>query len=69
MIAEVQIVLFRFPKTGLQSGKLRHALVVRKLPDTSAEIDVFWLPAKGRKTILISPMEQARLMHRQVAGK
>ena len=37
--------------------------------DTSAGIDVFWLPAKGRKTILISPVEQARLMHRLVAGK
>jgi beta-lactamase class D len=37
--------------------------------DTSAGIDVFWLPAKGRKTILISPMEQAQLMHRLVAGK
>jgi len=37
--------------------------------DTSAGIDVFWLPAKGRKTILISPVEQAQLMHRLVAGK
>jgi beta-lactamase class D len=37
--------------------------------DTSAGIDVFWLPAKGRKTILISPLEQAQLMHRLVAGK
>lgn len=32
--------------------------------DTSAGIDVFWLPAKGRNTILISPVEQAQLMHR-----
>ena len=31
--------------------------------DISAGIDVFWLPAKGRKTILISPVEQAQLMH------
>lgn len=32
MIAEGQIVLFRFPETGQQSRKLRPALVVRKLP-------------------------------------
>ena len=30
--------------------------------DTSAGIDVFWLPSKGRKTILISPTEQAQLV-------
>jgi mRNA interferase MazF len=32
MIAEGQIVLFRFPQTDQQSGKLRPAVVVRKLP-------------------------------------
>ncbi len=32
MIAEGQIVLFRFPQTDNQLGKLRPALVVRKLP-------------------------------------
>ena len=32
--------------------------------DISAGIDVFWLPSKGRQTILISPMEQARLIQR-----
>ena len=32
MIAEAQIVLFRFPQTDLQNGKLRSALVLRKLP-------------------------------------
>jgi len=32
MIAEGQIVLFRVPQTDQQSGKLRPALVVRKLP-------------------------------------
>jgi len=32
MIAEGQKVLFRFPQTDQQSGKLRPALVVRKLP-------------------------------------
>ena len=32
MISEGQIVLFRFPQTDQQSGKLRPALVVRKLP-------------------------------------
>lgn len=32
--------------------------------DISAGIDTFWLPAKGRKTVLISPIDQARLMRR-----
>jgi len=32
MIAEGQIVLFCFPQTNQQAGKLRPALVVRKLP-------------------------------------
>ncbi len=34
--------------------------------DTSAGIDAFWLPAKGRKTLLVSPREQAELMARLV---
>ena len=37
--------------------------------DISAGIDIFWLPSKGRKTILISPKEQARLMCKLVTGK
>lgn len=37
--------------------------------DLSAGIDVFWLPASGRKTVLISPLEQARLISRLVAGR
>jgi len=32
MIREGHIVLFRFPQTDLSSGKLRPALVIRKLP-------------------------------------
>ena len=32
MIAEGQIVLFKFPQTDQQEGKLRPALVLRKLP-------------------------------------
>jgi mRNA interferase MazF len=32
VIAQGQIVLFRFPQTDLQLGKLRPALVLRKLP-------------------------------------
>ena len=32
MIQEGQVVLFRFPTTGRAEGKLRPALVVRKLP-------------------------------------
>lgn len=36
--------------------------------DLSAGEDVFWLPAPGRKTILISAQEQARLMARLASG-
>ncbi len=36
--------------------------------DTSAGIDVFWLPASGRRTILISPMEQAQLIYKLISG-
>jgi mRNA interferase MazF len=32
MIRERQVVLFRFPKTNQAKGKLRPALVVRKVP-------------------------------------
>jgi len=34
----------------------------------SAGVDVFWLPAPGRKPLLISPDEQARLLGRLAAG-
>ncbi len=36
--------------------------------DISAGIDVFWLPSGGRQTILISPVEQARMIQRIIAG-
>ena len=32
MIAEGQTVLFRFPQTDQQEGKLRPALVIRRVP-------------------------------------
>ncbi len=32
MISEGQIVLFKFPQTDQQAGKLRPALIIRKLP-------------------------------------
>lgn len=37
--------------------------------DMSAGIDVFWLPGVNRKTILISPAEQAQLMYKLVKGE
>ena len=37
--------------------------------DTTAGIDVFWLPAKGRKPILISPTEQAQLINKLITCK
>lgn len=35
----------------------------------AAGIDVFWLPESGRKTILITPLEQAELMKKLATGK
>lgn len=37
--------------------------------NTSAGIDVFWLPKSGRKTVLITAKEQAQLIDKLVAGK
>jgi len=37
--------------------------------NTSAGIDAFWLPAPDRRTILISPKEQAELLRKLVSGK
>jgi beta-lactamase class D len=37
--------------------------------DLSAGIEVFWLPATGRKTLLITPLAQAQLMSKLVSGK
>jgi beta-lactamase class D len=37
--------------------------------DVSSGVDVFWLPKPGRKTILISPEEQAILICKLVRGK
>jgi beta-lactamase class D len=37
--------------------------------DTSSGLDVFWLPAEGRRPILISPREQAVLLCRLAEGK
>jgi len=37
--------------------------------NTSAGLDVFWLPAPDRKTILISPREQAELLRQLATGK
>jgi beta-lactamase class D len=37
--------------------------------NTRAGIDTFWLPAPQRETILISPAEQAKLMHQLLKGK
>ena len=37
--------------------------------DISAGIDVFWLPAPGRTTLLITPEQQAWLMYKLITGK
>lgn len=37
--------------------------------DISSGIDIFWLPSKGRNTIMITPAQQAELMRRIVLGE
>lgn len=62
-----------FQALARKIGKERMQLWIDKLGygdrDTSAGIDVFWLPAPDRKTILISPTEQAELLAKLVDGK
>ena len=41
MIREGHVVLFRFPQTDQSRGKLRPALVVRKLPGQRGEETAF----------------------------
>ncbi len=62
-----------FQELARKIGPARMNEGLRKIPygdaNTSAGEDVFWLPDPGRKTLLISPDEQAALIHRLVAGK
>lgn len=37
MIRERQVVLFRFPQTNQTSGKMRPALIIRKVPGSHAD--------------------------------
>ncbi len=37
--------------------------------DISSGLDVFWLPAPGRRPLVISPFEQAELIAQLVSGK
>ena len=62
-----------FQNLARQIGHDRMQLWIDKIgygdQDTSSGIDVFWLPAKDRKTILISAKEQALLMCNLVMGR
>jgi beta-lactamase class D len=62
-----------FQNLARQIGPLRMQSWLDKIGygdrDTSAGIDVFWLPASDRKTVLISPKEQAQLICRLASGK
>jgi beta-lactamase class D len=55
----------------LGSDRMNHWLDTIGYGDknTSSGLDVFWLPAPARRTILISPMEQAELLRKLVRGK
>lgn len=54
-------------------GRDRMTEYLRKLSygneDISSGLDVFWLPAPGRKSLVISPVEQAALIGRLIDGK
>lgn len=56
-----------------QIGQERMDLWIRKINygdlNTSSGLDVFWLPEKGRKPLLISPDEQTALIARLVRGE
>lgn len=62
-----------FQQLARQIGKDRMQAGVDKLGygdrDIAAGIDVFWLPAKDRKTILITPRQQAELMAKLATRK
>ncbi|MFH1062763.1 MAG: penicillin-binding transpeptidase domain-containing protein [Candidatus Omnitrophota bacterium] len=55
-------------KIGIKTTRLWIKKISYGNQDISAGIDCFWLAAKARKTILISPMEQAQLMSRLISG-
>lgn len=61
-----------FQELARQIGSQRMQAALDKIGygdrDISAGIDVFWLPAPGRKTLLITPLEQATLMQKLAAG-
>jgi beta-lactamase class D len=52
------------PRMNLWLGKIGYGD-----KNTRAGIDTFWLPAPQRETILISPAEQAKLMHQLLKGE
>jgi beta-lactamase class D len=62
-----------FQRLARQIGPERMQIWIDKIEfgdrDISAGIDVFWLPAKDRKTILISAKEQAFMMSKLVMGR
>jgi beta-lactamase class D len=62
-----------FQELARKIGQKRMRTWIRKIGygtrDISAGIDVFWLPAKGRKTILISTDAQAKLMCQLVSNR
>jgi beta-lactamase class D len=62
-----------FQGLALQIGTERMQACIDKVGygdrNMSAGSDVFWLPAKDRQTILISPAEQAQLMYKLLVGQ
>ncbi len=62
-----------FQSLARKIGPRRMRLWIEKIDygdhDISSGVDVFWLPAIGRKSVLISPEEQAKLIYRLLTGK
>jgi beta-lactamase class D len=62
-----------FQNLARKIGPQRMRLWIEKIDygdhNISSGVDVFWLPAIGRKSLLISPEEQAKLIYRLVLGK
>jgi hypothetical protein len=60
MISEGQIVLFRFPKTDQTIGKLRPALVLRRLPGQHHDWLICMISSNLKKGYISNPKGKAK---------
>ena len=51
MIRERQVILFRFPQTNQTTGKLRPALIIRKVPGPHADWLIYMISSQLSKEV------------------